>query len=100
MFIGWTHYKALSKEIEQRYGHLDLNGTMALLRDEYVGKTNAVMSVIRSIHYPSFQCLCQWVCCPSTGDLVVSFAKNHTLACYNQVYFFNVFELAHATPPQ
>jgi len=100
MFIGWTHYKALSKEIEKRYGFLDLNETMSLLRDEYVGKTNVIMKTIRAVHYPSFQCLCQWVCCPETGDIVISFARNNTLACYNQVYYFNMFELFHSKPPQ
>jgi len=100
MFIGWTHYKALSEAIEKRYGTLDMNGTMALLHDEYVGKTNLVMKMLRVFKYPSFQCLCQWVCCPATGDLVIRFARNHTLACYNPVHYFNMFELFRAVPPQ
>jgi len=100
MFIGWTHYKALSEVLERRYGSLDLNGTMALLRDEYVGKTNLIMKVLRTVHYPSFQCLCQWVCCPKTGDIVISFARNSTLACYNQVYYFNTFDLFRTEPPK
>jgi hypothetical protein len=99
MFIGWTHYKALSQEIEKRYGSLDLNGTMALLHDEYVGKTNVAMKMIRVTNFPSFQCLCQWVCSPKTGDIVIRFARNNTLACYNQVYYFNMFDLFHADPP-
>jgi hypothetical protein len=98
MFIGWTHYKALSNELEKRYGHLDLNGTMSLLRDEYVGNTNFFMKRIRDANY-SLQCLCQWVCCPETGDIVISFARNNRLACYNQVYYFNMFELFNSEPP-
>jgi len=99
MFVGWTHYKALSKEIEKRYGYLDLNGTMSLLRDEYVGKTDFFMKIIRDFHYSFLQCLCQWVCCPGTGDIVISFARNNTLACYNQVYYFNMFKLFNSEPP-
>ena len=98
-FIGWTHYKALSKEIEKRYGSLDLNETMSLLRDEYVGNTNFFMKIIRDFNYSYLQCLCQWVCCPETGDMVISFARNNTLACYNQVYYFNMFELFNSKPP-
>ena len=99
MFIAWTHYKALSDEIEKRYGSLNLNGTMALLHDEYVGRTNPVMKMLRITGYSSFQCLCQWVCRPATGDIVIRFASNHTLACYNPVHYFNMFELFRANPP-
>jgi hypothetical protein len=99
LFIGWTHYKALSKEIEKRYGYLDLNGTMSLLRDEYVGNTDFFMKIIRDYNYSFLHCLCQWVCCPETGDIVISFARNNTLACYNQVYYFNMFELFNSEQP-
>ncbi len=99
MFIAWTHYKALSKEIEKRHGSLDLNETMSLLRDEYVGNTDFVMKKFRDFNYGFLHCLCQWVCCPETGDMVISFAKNETLACYNQVYYFNMFELINSEPP-
>jgi hypothetical protein len=100
MFVGWTHYKALSKEIEKRHGSLDLNGTMSLLRDEYVGNTNFVMRIIRETKFHGLQCLCQWVCSPETGDIVISFARNNTLACYNQVHYFNMFDLFHSDPPK
>jgi hypothetical protein len=97
MFVGWTHYKALSNEIEKRYGTLDLNGTMSLLRDEYVGNTDIFMKLIRSEGF--LNCLYQWVCCPETGDFLISFARDDTLACYNQVYYFNMFELFESNPP-
>jgi hypothetical protein len=99
MFVGWTHYKALSKEIEKRYGTLTLNGTMSLLHDEYVGDTNGVMKMIRVTNFHGLQCLCQWVCSPATGDLVIRFARNNTLACYNQVHYFHIFDLIHANQP-
>ncbi len=99
MFFGWTHYKALSKEIEKRYGSLDLNETMSLLRDEYVGNTNFFMRMFRAVNSNGLDCFCQWVCCPETGDMVISFARNNTLACYNQVYYFNMFELFYSEPP-
>ena len=98
MFIGWTHYKALSKEIEKRYGNLDLNETMSLLRDEYVGNTDFFMRIIRGFNFGFLHCLCQWVCCPETGDLVISFAGDNKLACYNEVHYFNIFELINSEP--
>jgi hypothetical protein len=99
MFIGWTHYKALSKEIEKRYGNLDLNETMSLLRDEYVGNTDIFMKITRDFNLGFLHCLCQWVCSPENGDIVISFARNNTLACYNQVYYFNLFNLINSEPP-
>jgi hypothetical protein len=93
MFMGWTHYKALSNDIENKYGSLELNETMSLLRDEYSGNTDIFMKFIRTFHY-DLECLC-----PETGEMVISFARDNTLACYNQVYYFNVNELFNATPP-
>ena len=49
---------------------------MFLLRDEYVGNTDLVMRIIRDFNFGFLHCLCQWVCCPETGDLVISFYTN------------------------
>ena len=57
MFVGWTHYKALSNEIEKRYGTLDLDGLMVMLRDEYVGDTDFFMKITRESGFLS--CLYQ-----------------------------------------
>lgn len=98
MFVGWTHYKALSNEIEKQYGNLDLEGSMNLLRAEYVGDTDVFMRLIRASGF-FLSCLYQWVCCPETGDLLISFAADNTLACYNEIHEFNMFELFDAQEP-
>jgi hypothetical protein len=97
-FIPWTHYRALSDEIERRYGALDLNESMSLLRDEYTGKTDLVFRFGRN-NFDLFPTHFQWVACPETNELVISFATADQLACYNQVHYFNMAELWHAQPP-
>jgi len=92
MFIPWTHYRALSQEVERRYGTLDLNGTMDLLRDEYTGRTDLVFGVAVRVSN-IYRSLFQWVACPSTGEMVVSFAGDDTRACSMPVYYFRLDRL-------
>ena len=84
MHVGWTHYKALSNEIDRLHGSLDATGLMSLLRNEYAGDTDIFMKIYRNSGY-YLHCLYQWVCCPETGEFLISFAENDTLACYNDV---------------
>ncbi len=89
MFIPWMHYRALSEEVERRYGTLDLNGTMDLLRDEYTGRTDLVFGV--AVHVSEiYRSLFQWVAQPSTGEMVVSFAGDETRACSMPVHYFRL----------
>lgn len=97
MFIGWTHYKALSNDIEKYYGSLDLHGLMTLLREEYIGNTDFFMKYVSIRGY--FQPLYQWVCCPETGEFLISFAENDTFAYYNEIHEFNMFDLMNAESP-
>ena len=93
----WIHYRALSNQIEKYYGILDVNSTMAALREEYTGKTDFWMLLVTTIG--AYQCLCQWVVCPETGEIVISFASSVRRACYEPVHYFNLFELFDAEPP-
>jgi hypothetical protein len=98
MFISWTHYRALSEQIEKYYGTLDLNSTMMALRDEYTGKSDFVMWLgltTLGLYSP----MAQFVVCPETGDMVISFASKDTKACYNPVHYFNLFTLLAEEPP-
>ena len=47
-------------------------------------------------HFPSHH---QWVVCPETGDIIVSFADGEQQAQYNNLHYFNVYELIEAEPP-
>jgi len=96
MVFPWIHYRALSLQIEKYYGTLDVNTTMAALREEYTGESDFWMSLALLFAY---WCLYQWVVCPETGDMVISFASSDTRACYEPVHYFNIFDLMDAEPP-
>jgi len=97
-FLPWTHYRALSDEIERRYGILDLNESMSLLRDEYTGKTDLLFRYGRN-NIELFMSHFQWVACPETNELVISFATADKMACYNEVHYFNMDDLLKSEPP-
>jgi hypothetical protein len=92
----WIHYRALSNQIEKYYGTLDVNSTMAALREEYTGESDFWMKVALIFAY---WCLYQWVVCPETGEMVISFASSDTRASYEPVHHFNIYELLEAEPP-
>jgi len=92
LFGIWTHYKALSNEIEKRYGKLDLNESMDLLRDEYLGKTDIFMFIINRI-LNGYKPLYQWVACPETGYFIFSVATSNKYAYMTPVHIINLNEL-------
>lgn len=98
MIFPWTHYRALSQQIEKYYGTLDVNSTMNALREEYSGESDFLWYLATHL-YGVGSCLCQWVVCPETGELAVSFSRSATWACYEPVHYFNIFELMEAEPP-
>jgi hypothetical protein len=98
MFLAWTHYRALSEQIEKYYGALDVNTTMMALREEYTGKSDFIMWLgVTTLHI--YQAMAQFVVCPETGDMVISFAGTNTRACSNPVHYFNLFKLLAEEPP-
>ena len=99
-FTMWSKYKALSKEFENQWGTMDLNNTMSLLRDVYLGKTDFVFSMLQKSKYSCYKALHQWVACPETGEMVISFSdSDKDTSCENPVHYFNMFELLEADPP-
>lgn len=98
IWLRWIHYRALSEQIERYYGTLDVNSTMAALREEYTGKSN-LCQFLNTRVLGNWQCLYQWVVCPETGDMVISFASSDTRACYELLHYFNIYELIEAEQP-
>ena len=97
-FMMWIYYRALSKEIDNQYGTLAMNNTMVLLRNVYQGKTDFLTYVMQKIS--SYKALHQWVACPQTGEIVVSFADaDHDTACENPAHYFKLSKLMAAVPP-
>jgi hypothetical protein len=97
MIFPWTHYRALSQQIEKYYGTLDVNSTMTALREEYSGKTNFLWYLATHL-YGIGSCLYQWVVCPETGEMAISITRSDTWACYEPVHYFNIYELMEAKP--
>lgn len=94
--ISWLHYKALSKEIEKLIGNIELNNSMDLLRKVYLGKTDIRFFLVQ--RFGTYVPLHQWVACPETGDILISFSSVDKNAHENLVYYFNLFELLNSEP--
>ncbi|KYK22539.1 hypothetical protein AYK25_07150 [Thermoplasmatales archaeon SM1-50] len=87
----FMHYIALSKGVEAQYGKLDLQTTMTVLRDVYTGKTDVRFFILQIFHWYSTPY--QWVLCPETGNILLSFASHTQNAFESPVHLFNMFEL-------
>lgn len=88
---SYLHYRTLSKQIEKLWGYIELNNSMNMLRDIYSGKTDIRFFIVQRINY--YIPLHQWVACPETGDILISFASVDKNAHENKVYHFNIYDL-------
>ncbi len=95
MFAIWRNYKCMSKEIEKQWGILNLDNTMSMLRNVYNGKTDILLAIMVRFGkgYGFLESWNQWVACPETGDIMISFANDEKYASRNLVHHFNLFEL-------
>jgi hypothetical protein len=92
----WMHYIAISKGIKSQWGNLDLNNTMTILRDIYLGKTDIRFFIMQKLGIYSTPY--QWVMSPETGDFVLSFATRDKNAFENTVNYFNFYKLLEKIP--
>jgi hypothetical protein len=100
-FPMWRHYRSLSKGIETYWGNLDLNNSMSIFRDTYIGKTDIFLWLVNRVEfikniaerYGFLQAVNQWAAYPETGDILVSFASADKNAFENPIHHFNLFEL-------
>jgi len=91
-FLNWKTYKALSIELENQWGNLGLNNTMDILQDVYCGNTDFFLYL--SVNwFEGLQAYHQWVCCPETGDMVISFGDRDKKAQFCDASYFNLFEM-------
>ncbi len=94
--IYWMHYKALSKAIENIWGSINLFDMMTLLRDVYNGKNNLVFklnNLLWKFSKTGYYASHQWVACPQTGEMLVSFAHSNVRAFERSVHYFNLFDI-------
>ena len=86
-------------EIEELLGNLDLDNTMDMLRSIYRGETDFILNLYGRFGSDPFYASRQWVSYPENGDIIISFADNIYQAQYNQVNYFNLYELYETEPP-
>ena len=87
----WMHYIAISKGVKSQWGNLELNNTMNILRNIYLGKTDIRFFIMQK--FGIYSTPYQWVMSPETGDFVLSFATRDKNAFENPVNYFNFYKL-------
>jgi hypothetical protein len=99
MWVLWTNYRVFSDVIEDRYGTLDLNGTLTALRDHYNGYTDFWMKYSMIFRY--WAPMYQYIVCPGTGEFVISIASKDVCAHKEEIplHYFNMHNLLNASPP-
>jgi len=70
---------------------------MDLFRDVYNGETNLMFRYMQNRNF--YSCGHQWVGCPKTGELVISFGDHENNAFVNPVHYFNFYELLNSDQP-
>ena len=98
-FNPWRYYKTISEETEKIWGNIDLDNTMDMVRSIYRGETDIYLRLSHKLGLEKFPAYFQWVACPETGDIAISFAKGENYAQYEDVHHFNLFELLNSEPP-
>ena len=70
-----------------------------MLRSIYRGKTDFILNLYGRLGLNPFYASHQWVSYPESGDIVISFADDIYPAQYNQLHYFNLYELNETVPP-
>ena len=97
-FNPWRYYKTMSKETEKIWGDINCNTTMDMVRSIYRGETDLYLRFLHRLGVEKFGSYHQWVCCPKTGDMTISFARGENYAQHADVHYFNLFELLDSEP--
>ena len=98
-FNTWSFYKTLSKETEKKWGNLNLSNILEMARSIYNGETNLYLKISKWFGFETFSSFHQWVACPETGDVLISFADGENQAQYNKIHEFNLYDLLESQPP-
>ena len=76
-----------------------IKNIILIIRSIYKGETNAYLKLSGILGLEEFSSFHQWVACPETGDIYISFADGNIQAQYGKIHHFNLFELLKAEPP-
>ena len=94
-------YDSVSKELVAGNSTLELNTTMAALQNGYRSPNDLMLRLIKFLGKGTgmAESWNQWTACPSTGDMVVSFANSTTMAYKTPVHYVNFYTLLHESLP-
>jgi hypothetical protein len=100
-FAVYQLYQSVSKEIYVSGGNLSLNKTMEVLQNGYRAKDFPLLRLIERLGNGTgmAEAWNQWVACPATGDMVLSFANHDQMAFKTETHYFNLYELLSESPP-
>jgi hypothetical protein len=93
-YMKIKHFTVLSKTFEKHWGELNLQNSMKLLRKFYNGFTDPAFFFFQNIAPKTYsKNWHQWVICPETGDILVSFSQGQRSAHKCSVHYFNIYDL-------
>jgi hypothetical protein len=94
-FAVYQLYKSVSKQINVSWGNLTLNQTMSVLQNGYRAQGAPFLRLIEILGKGTgmAEAWNQWVACPATGDMVVSFATHDEMAYKMKPHYFNLYNL-------
>lgn len=100
-FAVYQLYQSVSKEIYVSGGNLSLNKTMDVLQNGYRAKDFPLLRLIERLGKGTgmAEAWNQWVACPATGEMVLSFANHDQMAFKTETHYFNLYELLSESPP-
>jgi hypothetical protein len=100
-FAVYQLYQSVSKEIYVSGGNLSLNKTMEALQNGYRAKDFPLLRLIERLGNGTgmAEAWNQWVACPATGEMVLSFANHDQMAFKTETHYFNLYELLSESPP-
>jgi len=95
-YYTMLHFKVLSKEVEKNWGNFDLNLSIGVLRNVYSGKTKLFYGLIQKFFHGYTNSWYQIACCPETGDMILSFAKDGNTAFKQELNRLNYNDLTNS----
>jgi hypothetical protein len=98
-FRPWRYYKTISEEIEKIWGDINIDSTINIARSIYRGDTDVYLHLSFFLSGDKIGPYYQWVACPKTGDIAISFAEGENFAQYEDIHHFNLFDLLNSEPP-
>ena len=87
----WSHYKALSLGLEDKWGRIQVTNSVDMIRSVYHGGYDPIWEFLLQFR-DEWTTWWQWVAKPGTGEFVISFANGQTSAHWEPVLSFDLIK--------